>query len=416
MLLLFVSAAWGSAFPLMKDLMLRVPVDDLLTERYTIAAVALILLRPRCLRGLGRGTWLRGLLLGVLFGVGQSMQAFALGGLSSAVSGFAVGCNVLITPVLALVLFRTRVRARVWTGVALALAGMTVFTLLSSTEGGEFSLGGLGLTLSAAALYSCHTLVLARFSRSNYDAYAITVIQLVTIGLLTGLVAAPDGLVLPATRGDWLILAHLSLVSCALGFLARSFAQRHIAAVPSAVLLSSQPLWVAVIALGFGERIGLSIVVGGALMGAAMLLAVPSRGAPVVVGDPPARVPQRPEADDDLRHAAKRAAQVLATLRGEQSTPAVPPADDYPVTPRFSECRLRAVDGELWSSLARKGTTEPGIERLIEHATEIVRARATPGAEGCLTMPLSGRCLCTMRADTARDIGSLGAADIGVIR
>src|SRR5690606_40115129 len=63
-LLLFVSAAWGSAFPLMQDLIHRLPVEDLLAERYTLAALTLFLLRPGCLRGLSRSTWIEGLVLG----------------------------------------------------------------------------------------------------------------------------------------------------------------------------------------------------------------------------------------------------------------------------------------------------------------------------------------------------------------
>ena len=103
-LLLFVSAAWGSAFPLMKDLMVRVPVADLLTERYAVATLVLLALRPRCLRGLPEGTWLTGVLLGLLFGVGRTAQAVALHDLPSSVSGFTVGSYVVITPVLGLVL------------------------------------------------------------------------------------------------------------------------------------------------------------------------------------------------------------------------------------------------------------------------------------------------------------------------
>ncbi|MFC7649507.1 EamA family transporter [Streptosporangium lutulentum] len=135
MLLLFVSAAWGSAFPLMKDLIARMPVADLLTERYGIATLVLIALRPRCLRGLPESTWTTGILLGLLFGVGQTVQAVALHDLPSPVSGFAVGSYVVITPVLGLILLGAKISGRVWVAVALALAAMTAFTLLREMEG-----------------------------------------------------------------------------------------------------------------------------------------------------------------------------------------------------------------------------------------------------------------------------------------
>ncbi|MFE3451510.1 DMT family transporter [Nonomuraea sp. NPDC059194] len=419
-LLLFVSAAWGSAFPLMKSLIdepLHMSVTDLLAERYTIAAVALFLIRPTCLTGLTKGTWSRGIVLGIMFGVGQAMQAFALDDLSSAVSGFAVGCNVVMTPVFALVLFRVRVPRRVWYGVALALVGVAVFALMKG-DGVKFAPVALGLTLCAAALYACHTLVLANFSRSNFNAYAITVIQLLTIGLLTGVVAVPDGLDAPPGPYGWLKLGHLAIVSCALGFLARSFGQRHLHAVPSAVLLSSQPLWVALIAMLCDEPVGMSVLVGGPFMAAAMLLAVPSKGEPVVVGDPPARVPQAPEADESLRRAAKQAAEALASLRTpERASPAQP----VPVNlEQVRDCWIRAAerdpDAEPWCSLTRR-SSGPDIERLIEHATEIIRSRQElPATEGCLTFPFSGRCLCALRPVPALETEPEEASDIGVVR
>ncbi|MFI0418292.1 EamA family transporter [Spongiactinospora sp. 9N601] len=280
-LLLFVSVAWGSAFPLMKDLIIRMPVTDLLTERYGLAALVLLAIRPRCLRGLPGAAWSRGVLLGVLFGVGQIAQAVALHSLPSSVSGFAVGCNVVMTPVLGLILLRMRVSRRVWVAVALSAAAMCVFTLLQGVEGQGVSVLALSGTLFAAALYAAHTLVLGQTSTDRpADSYAIAVIQLATIAVMTGVLSVPGGLTLPGSPADWAVLGHLAVVSCALGFLARTYGQAHVRAVPAAVLLSSQPLWVAVLAvLAYGEAVTLSVVMGGAMVAIAMLLVVvPGRG------------------------------------------------------------------------------------------------------------------------------------------
>ncbi|SFK45347.1 EamA-like transporter family protein [Streptosporangium canum] len=274
-LLLSVSVAWGSAFPLMKDLIVRMPVADLLAERYGIATFALFALRPGCLRRLPESTWLTGLLLGLLFGVGQTAQAVALHDLPSSVSGFTVGSSVVITPVLGLVLLGARISGRTWGAVALALAAMTVFTLLREAEGGAVSLPALAVTLLSAVLYAGHTLVLGNFAGARRDAYAITVIQLGTIALMTGVLAVPDGLTLPRTAGDWALLGHLSIVACALGFLARSYGQLHVPPVPAAVILSAQPLWVTALAVVmYGEPLTWAVFLGGGLIALAMLLVV----------------------------------------------------------------------------------------------------------------------------------------------
>ncbi|MEV0201202.1 DMT family transporter [Nonomuraea sp. NPDC050691] len=410
MLLLFVSAAWGSAFPLMKHLIDRLPVEDLLAERYAIAALTLLLLRPGTLRGLAWRTWGNGIVLGVMFGVGQMGQAVALHSIPSAVSGFAVGCSVIFTPILALVLYRTRMPVRVWVGVALALAGMTVFTLLRGGAEGPISLPALAVTLAAAALYAGHTLLLARLTRTRegFNAYALTVIQLATIGLMTGGYAVRDGLSLPAGPSDWVALGHLSVVSCALGFLARSYGQAHVAAVPSAVLMSSQPLWVAAIAvMWFHEPADWSMALGGGLMGAAMLLAVPSRtsGSPrpasVQRVEPPRPVQEEASRRGHLLAVSRQASKRLADLKIKRDGPAdesavgveEPQAPSAPpgaaqVCVDTQACRLQTHQ--------IKGSGQPSLDRLIQRATIIVRARNLPGPGCCQSVTLAGRCLCSL--------------------
>lgn len=391
-LLLFVSAAWGSAFPLMKDLIHRLPVEDLLAERYLLAAVTLLLIRPGCLRGLPRKTWLNGVVLGLMFGVGQTAQALALHHLPSSVSGFAVGCSVVFTPILALVLFKTRVPRRVWAGVGLAMAGMTAFTLLRGGEDHEVSVLALGVTLGAAALYSGHTLMLASPSGKGerFHAYALTVIQLFTIGILTGVFALRGGITLPSSLPDWGILAHLAVVSCALGFLARSYGQKHVPAVPSAVMMSSQPLWVAAISVvWFDEQVGWSMVTGGALMGVAMLLALPERAAPVEQED---RSQRR-----DLLEVSRRAAMVLADLRvkcdDHQHFETGPP-------PLIARSACKDVETCPWNARGLKGGGEPSLERLIERAAAIVKANKLPGPGCCQSVTLVGRCLCALMEES----------------
>ncbi|RSN09484.1 hypothetical protein DMB42_19520 [Nonomuraea sp. WAC 01424] len=391
-LLLFVSAAWGSAFPLMKDLILRLPVEDLLAERYLIAAVTLLLIRPGCLRRLSRRTWINGVVLGLLFGVGQTAQALALHSLPSAVSGFAVGCSVLITPVMALVMFRSRAPRRVWAGVVLAMAGMTVFTLLRGIEDHEVSLLALGVTLSAAALYSGHTLMLAQLSGTGerFPAYALTVIQLFTIGVLTGVFALRGGITLPSSLPDWVILAHLAVVSCALGFLARSYGQKHVPAVPSAIMMSSQPIWVAAIAvIWFNEQVGWSMVTGGGLMAVAMLLALPERGA--------AKGTQDRSGRRDLLAVSRRAALVLADLRIKREDRLRFEAGPAPF---IAKSACRDVEACPWNAHALKGGGEPSLERLIGRATAIVRAKKLPGPGCCQSVTLVGRCLCALMEES----------------
>ncbi|MEV0588449.1 DMT family transporter [Nonomuraea sp. NPDC050310] len=400
MLLLFVSAAWGSAFPLMDSLIARLPVTDLLTERYSIAALTLFLIRPGSLRGLSRETWIQGAILGLVFGIGQSAQAWGLSGLTSSVSGFAVGCNVVITPLLGLIVFRSRVPRRIWVAVALAVTSMTLFTLVGGSDG-TLDAVALSATLGAAGLYSVHTLMLGSMSRKRFDAYAVTVIQLGVIGLVTGGVAIPDGLQLPQQPGDWLILVHLSVISCALGFLARSYGQRHVSAVPAAVLMSSQPLWAAGLSVAFfGERLHWTLLVGGGLTAVAMLLAVPPRQR---------RRPPRP-GDPNVLAVSRKAKRVLADLRRRREDPLRLGKDARAPFVALTTCEN--AEGCPWRGMSVKGGREPSLDRLIVRASALAResaeaAQGEASASGkggcCRSVTVSGRCLCRLLEDAERD-------------
>jgi len=198
---------------------------------------------------------------------------------------------------------------------------------------------------------------------------------------MTGVLAAREGLVVPATLPDWGILAHLSVVSCALGFLARSYGQAHVPAVPSAVLMSSQPLWVTVIAvIWFHEQVGSSMIVGGGLMAAAMLLAVPGRGSPGGGSD---RSPVM---------ASRKARKVLYDLKAKRDDPLKLERStvSYP-----SKSACVRPEGCPWNAHSHKGTREPSLDRLIEQATNIVKAKNL-SHEGCRSNALTGRCLCAL--------------------
>ncbi|MDD9349131.1 EamA family transporter, partial [Mumia sp.] len=66
--LLAVTAAWGSTFFLMKDLVEVVPPVDFLAVRFAIAAAALFLLRPRTVLAIRGDGLRRAVVLGLVYG------------------------------------------------------------------------------------------------------------------------------------------------------------------------------------------------------------------------------------------------------------------------------------------------------------------------------------------------------------
>ena len=71
LVLVAITAGWGSTFFLIKDLLDRVPTLDFLAVRFAIAAVALLLMAPRALARLSRESRRHAVVLGLLYGFGQ---------------------------------------------------------------------------------------------------------------------------------------------------------------------------------------------------------------------------------------------------------------------------------------------------------------------------------------------------------
>ncbi|HEX5860215.1 MAG TPA: DMT family transporter [Nocardioides sp.] len=266
-LLLSVTAVWGSTFFLIKDLLDRVPTLDFLTVRFTIAAVLLVIVAPRALARLSAASRRHALVLGGLYGVAQILQTAGLAHTPASVSGFITGMYVVATPLFAALILRTRITAMTWAAVALATAGLGVLTL----EG--FSVGyGEAITLVAALIYALHIVGLGAWSRPA-EAIGMSIVQIMVIAALCLVASAPDGITLPATTGDWLSVVYMAAFASSFALLAQTWAQAHLPPTRSAIIMSMEPVFAALFAvLAGGEDATLRMLAGGAMVVTAMLV------------------------------------------------------------------------------------------------------------------------------------------------
>src|SRR6478609_343843 len=143
-----MTAAWGSTFFLIKDVVTRVAVPDLLTVRFGIATVALAAIAGRRL-AMDRRTLGSGVVLGLLYGVAQIMQTVGLAHTTASVSGFIAGLYVVATPLLSAVVLRAKIRLTTWLAAGIATVGLGVLSL----HGFAVGFGEL-LTLASAVVYA----------------------------------------------------------------------------------------------------------------------------------------------------------------------------------------------------------------------------------------------------------------------
>lgn len=264
--LLLVTASWGSTFILLRGVVSRMPAADFLAVRFLVAAVAVWLVAPGAVRRLSRVERRRGVVLGLVYGAAQLLQTIGLGSTAASVSGFLTGLYVVLTPLLAAVLLGARLGRRVWIAVGVATLGLAVLSLQGFALG-----GGEALTLAGALFYALHVVGLGVWSRDGAT-MGLTVVQLFTVGVVCTVAAAPGGITLPTTGGDWVVLVYMAVVAGALALVVQTWAQAQISSTRAAVFMTMEPVWAATFAVLLGgETLGVRALLGGGLVLAAMV-------------------------------------------------------------------------------------------------------------------------------------------------
>ncbi len=267
LMLLLVTAVWGSTFFLIRDLVVTVPPTDFLAVRFAIAAALMFALFRRQTLALSRADLRLGVGLGVLYGLAQVLQTIGLQHTDASVSGFVTGTYVVLTPVLGALLLRDRIDRVTWAAVLLTTAGLAVLSLRG------FAVGfGEGVTLASAVLYAGHIIVLGRWSTPS-AAVGLATVQAAVIALVASVGAVPGGVTLPAGAGQWASLLYMAVVAGALALWAQTWAQAHLTATRAAIVMAMEPVFAAFFAVLFGgESLTVRLLLGGALVVGSMYL------------------------------------------------------------------------------------------------------------------------------------------------
>ncbi len=277
--LVAVTAVWGVTFVQVKDAVAIYPLFAFLALRFLIASATLVVPAAPRLRGLGRSGAAAAILAGALIGSGFALQTAGLERSSVSSTGFITGMYVVLTPILALFLFRVRIGSAALAGVLLTVVGLA---LLAGVPGGSTT-GDL-LVLAGAGVYSLQIVLMERYA-PRYDALAFTLVEMAAafVGLLAIALALGE-LEWPHGWTVWGALLVTGVFASALAFLAQTWAQSRTTATQTALAFSLEPVWTAF--FGFtlaGDRLGALGWSGCAVIMAGIVVAEPS-AAEVLVG------------------------------------------------------------------------------------------------------------------------------------
>jgi drug/metabolite transporter (DMT)-like permease len=263
------AAIWGGSFVVMKDSLEKQDVFSFLASRFILASLLMFMYRPTALRGLSKKFVLRGILAGTLLGSGYIFQTFGLTNTTVSNTGFITGLYLVFTPLISLIVLRRHVIRIQWLAVLLAFIGL----FLISYNG--VSIGrGETLVLISAILYGAHFVALGEWSDGG-NTYALTLIQIATLGVMASLFTIKDGFQLPPDSSVWLAVLFTAFFATFLAFLVQTKAQSVMSATAASVLLATETPFAVIFGLYFNsDPLTLKIISGGILVMGAMALVI----------------------------------------------------------------------------------------------------------------------------------------------
>ncbi|GAA5534342.1 DMT family transporter [Deinococcus aluminii] len=283
LLLVLVTALWGSTFAVVKELGELLPPSVLIAWRFLIASAALLPVLALTRRPAQvpapqppRPLWRDGLILGAWLIAGYGTQTIALQTTGANRAAFFTALSVVLVPVWLTFAQRRPLPLALWLALPLAVAGLA----LLSWEGGALVVGD-AWALACAVTYAGFIVALER-TATRHEALRFTFAQLAAVTLLAWVwagLAAPAQLWPPSAA--WGPLLYLGIAATALTTLLQTVGQRSVSAAEASLIYVLEPVTAALFSfLLIGERVGLRGTLGGLLVVGATVLSQRAGGEP----------------------------------------------------------------------------------------------------------------------------------------
>jgi drug/metabolite transporter (DMT)-like permease len=258
--LVAAAALFGATFVVVQEGVESAEPVPFIAVRYLVALALLAPLAASRLRTRDPRLWWDGAAAGLALGCGYVLQTTGLQYTTPSVSAFITYLLVVFVPIISAVVLRRRPHPLTVFGVALAVVGLA---LLTGGAGQGFGRGEW-LTLGCAVAFAAHVVILARVA-PRHDVVALTTVQVATVMVGCGVLGFVTGGYRLGTPG-WVAAIVTGIGATAVAFLLQTWAQRVVGPTRTAIVLLLEPVFAAALGAVLGERLGLSGVVGAALI------------------------------------------------------------------------------------------------------------------------------------------------------
>lgn len=262
--LILITVIWGGTFLTVQFALNYSSPMFFVGCRFAAAALAVLLLSWRIMRGLNLRELLAGFLIGCTIAIGYGTQTIGLQTISSSESAFLTAVYVPLVPFLLWIIFRKTPHIMTWIGVILAFSGLVLLTGNGFTQI-SFSFGQ-ALTLFGAIAIALEIILIGYFA-GKVDLRRVTVIQLVFTSVLSFMSMPFLGEhSIPVFSWQLAVAAFGLGISSAIIQLVMNWAQRYVESSRAAIIYAGEPIWASLFGRLAGERLAPLALIGGALV------------------------------------------------------------------------------------------------------------------------------------------------------
>uniref|UniRef100_UPI0035B3F7CF DMT family transporter n=1 Tax=Hydrogenophaga sp. TaxID=1904254 RepID=UPI0035B3F7CF len=261
-LLLLVAVVWGGSYSAAKIATEQVPVLQFLLLRF---GLTFLLLLP-ALRGLAVAAWPSALVGASLLGANLLAifvcETFGVSLTTASNAAFLISLCVAFTPLCEWWLLKVRPTAGVLTASALSLLGAGLLAFQHGVSVSALAWGDALMVVAAFLRGVMVCLTRRQGLRHGLPALTVTAVQMGVMTLGSGLlmiaVQGPVWTPLPSSASFWGAMAFLVLLCTLLAFFVQNYAASRTSPSRVALLMGSEPLWGALIAVVWlGDRLTL---------------------------------------------------------------------------------------------------------------------------------------------------------------
>ena len=266
-LVLLQGLLYGLGDPISKAAFEAVPVYSLLSVRYLIGLAFLLLIAPkRIWKGLKESSWHDWLLPSLCIGGAYVAGNIALNLTAATSVAFLRSLSTVMTPLLALILYRKRYR---WQHIPIQLLVVLGLYLLCGL-GGLSGFGGGEVFSLLSALLVAGSLVLGEKALERVDPITLTAVQTAisaAMAMICSLIFEGGWQLSGATPKVWGIILYLAILCTVAGYLLQNAALRSIPSQTVALLQCFCPVMTAVFSrLILSEALSVPGMIGAGLI------------------------------------------------------------------------------------------------------------------------------------------------------